>query len=442
MPEVFSSQGTSYAEPELAAPDQGNNPQADNPPQLKNRSTRSFLGGVPINKGRAGIVFVIAAIVVVVVFILLNAIPNKRRIARRPVRQQPQQRQIPSDQLPNGPASGPQEGLNPSSQAVTPAAIQKTAENAPKPTSANGGANSQPRGSDSYGQSQSESASSNGTLGQVQPFQPPPVPGSGNGQWVPPPYSGPSARPSEESSQIEERIAKDRREALTKASLVTYFDKDASRSQIAGTSQAASGRVVNSGVNLNFGYRPGYHVSTHLETVASTAISAPVIAVVDYDYQRNGVTIVPAGTRFIGTLGGSNETGIVNLQFNEARLPNGNTVAVSAVGLDHQLMPIKGFVTGRHQIEQFLLSALAGMGSTAAVFAGNNVNGQLTEADLMKMQAANAADTSISNYVSDVQRQVSRTLVVTVPAGKQVEVMFTSETKSTATGSLAASAVK
>ena len=94
-------------------------------------------------------------------------------------------------------------------------------------------------------------------------------------------------------------------------------------------------------------------------------------------------------------------------------------------------MPLKGYVTGRHEIEQFLLAALAGMGSTAAVFAGNNVNGQITEADLMKMQAANAAGNSISNYTSDLQQRVSQSLVVTVPAGIQVEAMFTNEDRST-----------
>ncbi len=425
MPDVYANQETPYPEPEVNSPDQGKDRQTQGQqPQQKTRSSRSLLSGVAANKGRAGIIVVIVAIVIVVVFILLSASPKKRPVARLPAQQQ--QQQGPQNQLPNGPASGPQVGLNASDQDVTADAIQKTAQNAPKQE--NGASGQQPEGTAPKGQAGSGFQQNNGNLGQVQPFQPPPVPGSGNGQWVPQPYNGYSAGPPSASSATAQQVSNSRRQALTKASM-TYVTQQSSGEQIAGNPAPGSEKAAISNDKRNFGYRPGYHLSTHLETVASTAVAAPVIAVVDYDYQRNGITIVPAGSRIIGTMGGSSETGIVNLRFSEVRLPNGNTVEISAVGLNHQLMPIKGYVTGRHQIQQFLLAALAGMGSTSAVFAGNNVNGQLTEADLMRMQAANAADNSISNYASDLQQRVSQSLVVTVPAGIQVEVMFTNEDK-------------
>ncbi len=426
MPEVYTNQETPYPEPEVISPGQGKDPQTqDQQPQQKISSSRSLLGGVAANKGRAGIIVVMAAIVIVVVFILLSASPKKRPVSKLPAQQQ-QQQQGPQNQLPNGPASGPQTGLNASDQDVTADAIQKTAQNAPKQQ--NNASGQQPEGSTSKRQAGAGFQQNNGNLGQVQPFQPPPVPGSGNGQWVPQPYNGYSVGSPSASSPTAQQVSNSRRQALTNASM-TYVAQQSSGEQIVGNSAPVSEKTVITNANRNFGYRPGYHLSTHLETVASTAVAAPVIAVVDYDYQRNGITIVPAGSRIIGTMGGSSDTGIVNLHFSEVHLPNGNTVEISAVGLNHQLMPIKGYVTGRHQIQQFLLAALAGMGSTSAVFAGNNVNGQLTEADLMRMQAANAADNSISNYASDLQQRVSQSLVVTVPAGIQVEVMFTNEDK-------------
>jgi hypothetical protein len=67
------------------------------------------------------------------------------------------------------------------------------------------------------------------------------------------------------------------------------------------------------------------------------------------------------------------------------------------------------------------------MGSATAMFAGNNVNGSLSEADMMRNQTAQnmgqAADTQIQ------QLEVSQHLIVTVPAGTQVEVTFTAPAK-------------
>lgn len=417
MPEVIPSQVAPPAEQEVAPPERGQSPEAQDQPKPI-RSVRSAFGGLTANKGRVGIVFAIAAVVMVGAFALLNTSPKRKQVARRPVRQAQQRRS--SDGLPDGPTAAPQQGLNATSGDVSAEAVQRTAQNMPNPgqqQSAESGASAQ------SGQPYQQGGKTE-NLGGVSKFQPPPVPGTGNGQWEPQPYSGsPAGSPPSEAAQ---QARKARRTALTDAS-ITFVAQQPLKSQPVGA--GTPGTIAGAGSSWNLGYRPGDHLSTHLENVASTAVTAPVIAIVDYDYQRNGKTIVPAGTRIIGTMSGSNETGLVSLRFNQLLLPNGRTVEISAVGLDHQLMPIKGFVTGRHEIEKFLLSALAGMGSTAAVFAGNNVNGQLTEADLMRMQAADSAGASITNYASELKQHVSQSEVVTVPAGTQVEVMFTHDTQ-------------
>ncbi len=76
------------------------------------------------------------------------------------------------------------------------------------------------------------------------------------------------------------------------------------------------------------------------------------------------------------------------------------------------------------------MASLAGLGSSAAVFAGSNVNAQLTEADMMKSQAASNLGSNIDSQIGTLQQSVSQSLVVTLPASKEVEVMFTSEAKS------------
>ena len=45
----------------------------------------------------------------------------------------------------------------------------------------------------------------------------------------------------------------------------------------------------------NLGLAPGYHVAARLESMATTAVHAPVVAVIEYNYERDGEVIVPAG---------------------------------------------------------------------------------------------------------------------------------------------------
>jgi len=48
----------------------------------------------------------------------------------------------------------------------------------------------------------------------------------------------------------------------------------------------------------NFGLEPGFHVAARLEASATTSVAAPVTAVIEYNYERNGEIVLPAGSRF------------------------------------------------------------------------------------------------------------------------------------------------
>jgi len=418
-------QGAPSQEPVIPSPEPGNDKGA----QPKKKSIRSILAGTPIAGGRIGVFVVIGAIGIVFVFMLLHLAPQKHPVvATGPQQQQDKQKSQQTDALPTDKAQTQQQGLNPTDDEMTAEKIQKSTLLGPHPQGSTSGdnqmnANGVPKNND--------------TLGQVPAFNPPPVPGAGNGQWTPQAYNGGAANPA--ATETVRAISTARRDALTKSS-VTYVVQPIAQVHAAGQEAGTSQEVQEAPNNL--GYQPGYHLSTHLETVASTAVSAPIIAVVDFDYQRNGRTIVPSGSRLLGTLGASSSTGIVNLHFNSIRMPNGNTVSVTAVGLNHQLMPLKGIVTGRHVVQQFLLASLGGLGSAAAVFAGGNVNGQLTEADMMRTQAATSMGSNVDNQISNLQQSVSQSLVVTLPAGTRVEVMFTSEAVKPSTVNASTAAAK
>jgi ABC-type methionine transport system permease subunit len=89
--------------------------------------------------------------------------------------------------------------------------------------------------------------------------------------------------------------------------------------------------------------------------------------------------------------------------------------------------PLKGAVTGRNRGKQFALAALSGLGSTAAMFAGNNVSGTLSEADLIRAQAAQNVGQAADSQIQ--QLAVTEHMIVSVAAGTQVQVTFISPAK-------------
>lgn len=263
-------------------------------------------------------------------------------------------------------------------------------------------------------------------LGAVQSFPQAPAT-DGKGVWAPTSYplAAGGASSTQGNEQQSNSLTSARLAQVSKPSLVFVLSATNGGGE-AGQPHAAA--TAEEAVITNFGYQPGDHITTHLEAVATTATKAPVIAVVDYNYKRNGVTIIPAGSRLIGSIGQASSTGIVDIQFTSIHLPNGEDVAISAIALNTQMGALKGLVTGRNRGKQFLLATMAGLGATTALFAGNNnTTGTLSEGDMIRSQAAQnmgqAADSGIS------QLGVTEHLIVTVPAGTQVEATFTSPAK-------------
>ncbi len=240
----------------------------------------------------------------------------------------------------------------------------------------------------------------------------------GNGQWSPAPYPG-GARSVEDAKTL----AALRLTQVSKPSLTFVLGTP----EAANSPDAAHLATDTELPISNFGYQPGFHIITHLESVATTATKAPVIAVVDYDYRRSGVTLIPAGARVIGEIEQATSTGIVGIHFTTVHLPDGEDIPINAVGLDQRMGPLKGAVTGRNRGKQFLLAALSGIGSTAAMAVGNNINGAYSESDMIRGQVAQNIGTATDMQVQ--QLAVSEHLVVSVPAGTQVQVTFVSPSK-------------
>jgi len=268
-------------------------------------------------------------------------------------------------------------------------------------------------------QDANKKGASNGAkqLSQVGKFEEPDTTPGGQSKWTPPPYSG---------GQSEQQVLKREEDALSKPSLVFT-----AHNQSGGTLRAGSRSDLQS-VN-NLGFAPGYHVAARLESMATTAVHAPVTAVVEYNYERDGEVLIPAGSRIVGKIAQADPSGLVNITFSSIEFPGGETVPIDAVGADMSLQAIKGKVTGKQAGKSMLVRSLSGIGETAAMIVGApSANGAFSEDDLLRMRIAdnmgNASDQQI------MQMMTMQHIVVSVPAGTEIYVIFEKSQQADAAG--------
>ncbi len=184
----------------------------------------------------------------------------------------------------------------------------------------------------------------------------------------------------------------------------------------------------------NFGLEPGFHLPAHLESSVSTLGGVPAVAIIEYNYVRDGRVVIPAGSRVIGKIGGASSTGLVQITFTEIYLPNGTTIPISAVALDSSLHLIKGVVTGKNTGKQIILGTLSSAGSLGAGFLSSNSN-SITQTQLARNQIA--ANLGQSGDQAIQQLQVGQSIVVTVPSGVLVYVTFVAPVRGVAAGTAA-----
>ena len=247
----------------------------------------------------------------------------------------------------------------------------------------------------------------NKQLNQVGKFDEPDTTPNGQSKWAPPPYPG---------SQGEQQVLKKDEDALSKPSLVFTAHSQSSaelRSATLSEQQSAG----------NLGLAPGYHVAARLESMATTAVHAPVTAVVEYNYERDGAVLIPAGSRVVGKISQADPSGLVNITFSSIEFPGGENFAIDAIAADMSLDAVKGTVTGKQAGRSMLVRSLAGIGETAAMIVGApSANGAVSENDLLRMRVAdnigNAGDEQIMRMMT------MQHIVVSVPAGTEIYVIF------------------
>jgi len=160
-------------------------------------------------------------------------------------------------------------------------------------------------------------------------------------------------------------------------------------------------------------------------------VRTPVLAVIEYNYERNGEILVPAGARVIGHMQDADRSGYVRIEFDSLLMPDGAAMPIQAVATDLEMRPLKGKVEGKNTGKNVLVRSLSGIGQVGATLVGRgNLNQPLSESDLVRERVSNnigeAGDEQISRMA------VTQHIVVTISADTPIYVVLEQTPKSKA----------
>jgi hypothetical protein len=251
-----------------------------------------------------------------------------------------------------------------------------------------------------------------GTLGSIPPF--------GDRQpWQAPPYQTDSGAGAEAPD-----LGKAEREAMEKSSLIYV------RSASANSSSAQAHELFNNPVpELGLGLATGTRLRARLESAASTAVRTPVLAVIEYNYERDGEIIVPAGAKAVGHIRNGDRSGYVDVQFDSLLMPDGAVVPIEAAATGLDLRPLKGKVEGKNTGKNLLVRSLSGIGQAGSMLVGQgSLNQPLSESNLMRERVSNNVGEAGDEEVSRLA--ITQHIVVTISADTPIYVVLEQTPKS------------
>jgi hypothetical protein len=177
----------------------------------------------------------------------------------------------------------------------------------------------------------------------------------------------------------------------------------------------------------------GTRLVARLQSVVNSAIKTPVVAAIEYNYEKDGQTVVPAGAKALGTLQQADRSGYVAIRFDTIQMPDGTTEKIDAAAMSLTYGPLKGIISGRRTGTRFLVRTFTGLGTVATYLLGaggsNGFNGPLSESALLRDRIATnigiAGDQELNSLA------FNQNIVVTVPGNTRFYIVVE---KSTASG--------
>ena len=162
----------------------------------------------------------------------------------------------------------------------------------------------------------------------------------------------------------------------------------------------------------------GSRLVARLQSAVSTAVKAPVVAAIEYNYERDGEIIIPAGAKALGELQQANRNGNIGIHFHTLQMPDGTTEKIDAGSMSLTYGPLKGSVSGGNAVKRILVRSLTGVGTMAAYLVGGpgglgGASGQLDNSILLRERIASNAGLAGEQEVEGLAS--NENIVVSVP---------------------------
>jgi len=187
---------------------------------------------------------------------------------------------------------------------------------------------------------------------------------------------------------------------------------------------------------------PGTRLVARLESAISTGVKEPVIAVIEYNFEREGEIVIPAGAKAIGQLRQADRCGNVDIRFDRLQLPDGTAQKMDGVAMDLSFRPLKGAVSGTRSGTKFLVRTFTGLGTVAAYLVGNGGSsgfyGPLSESALLRERVANNVGIAGDEELNELA--FNQNIVVTVPGNTRFYIVLGTGSTGRETGSRKAAA--
>jgi hypothetical protein len=251
-----------------------------------------------------------------------------------------------------------------------------------------------------------------GTLGSIPPF--------GEQAWQAPPYQPGMNTNSPGAETTPNRIE---HESEVKSSLI--YVRNVSNSIAPGAQQHP---VEAEESQLGLGLPVGTRLRARLESAASTAVRTPVLAVIEYNYERDGEIVVPAGAKAVGHIQEADRSGYIRIEFDSLLMPDGTAVSIQAAATDLDMRPIKGKVEGKNTGKNVLVRSLSGIGQAGALLVGRNgLNQPFSESDVIRERVSSNIGQASDEQISRLA--ITSRVVVSVSAGTAIYVVLEQSSK-------------
>ena len=216
--------------------------------------------------------------------------------------------------------------------------------------------------------------------------------------------------PNERTPRVAGSSAQSASDDLRKPSLV--FVRSAQSNGASSSTKPGLAAVEQTPIRLNLS--AGTRLVARLQSAVSSAIKTPVVAAIEYNYEKNGEIVVPAGALVLGSFQQADRFGYVAIRFDTIQMPDGSTEKIDATAMSLTFGPLKGVVSGKRSGTNFLVRTYTGLGQAATYLVGSNgVNAPLSESAFLRDRIATnigiASDQVLNNLT------FNQNVVVTVP---------------------------